>query len=149
MRAALAVAALLLPLSLGSGCGGRPPVAKADARGFTAAALRDAGLHDVKVRSGVSGCQVGRQAGWRTRADTAAGPVQLCVSRSELRALSVTDTGAGGRPLLDDGAFARLDRYRGRVPARRFVPALTGAVALLAAVGAITSYVWREEHRLP
>jgi hypothetical protein len=148
MRAALAVAALSLSLSFGSGCG-RPPVTKGDARGFTSAALRDAGLGHVKVRSGVSVCQVGRRSGWRTRADTAAGPVQLCVSRADLRALSVTDTGADGRPLLDAAAFARLDRYRGRVPARRFVPAITGATALLAVVGAITSYVWREEHRLP
>lgn len=147
MRAALAVAALVLVLSP-TACG-RAGVTRADARSFTEDALRHAGLDGVKVRSAVSGCAVEDHPGWRTRADTAVGVIELCVSRSEPRALSLKDDGGSGQPLLDEAEFARLDRYRGRVPTRRFVPAVVGAAALLGVVVAITTYAWREEHPTP
>lgn len=147
MRAALAVAALVLVFSA-TACG-RAGVTRGDARSFTEDALRHAGLDGVQVRSAVGTCTVEGHHGWRTRAATSAGPIELCVSRMELRALSLKDDGASGQPLLDETEFARLDRYRGRVPTRRFVPAVVGAAVLLGVVVAITTYAWREEHPTP
>ena len=121
MRRAAAPAAALL-LALGACSSDLDP---AGARAFTDAALRDAGLTQVRVAEATTECEVDGAAGIRTTATTEVGEVSLCVSEDLGRALSVRDPG------LSDAQFARLDAYREGTPQDRARPLAIGSAVLL------------------
>ena len=120
-RAAAAVVALLTAVLLPS-CGSGD-----DARDFTTAALRDAGLRQVTVAPATADCEVEGADGVRTTAATEVGEVSLCVDEDGGRALSVRDPG------LTDEQFRRLERYRGETAQDRARPLAIASAALLLA----------------
>lgn len=137
MRAAAAALAAVAVIS-GGACGS-PRITRADAKTFTAAALDDAGLSRVVVHDGVQACRVQGHTGWRTTAATSAGPVSLCVSLTQRRALSIRDPG------LSAAQFRRLDRFRDDpTSARVLVPAAVAAGLLLTGSVISVTLAWKD-----
>jgi hypothetical protein len=144
----------------------QPAMHAGDARSFARKALTHIGLRTVRVSPEVTLARYRSPARrsqpvqvWRTHSTVAGGgTVDLYVTRRGDSAVFVRDVAPGGKPLLSDRQFRRLQEFRlnpaaDRARDRVLVPAVVSVVLLVAAGSGLFFTVFlrgrREDRRAP